>query len=336
MIDMRDFTEQVQHLVADHNIGQPGAYRRWNRRRDKGDPQAGPNPYGCADAANLLYTLGCFPEHLDDRQGFINVLQDLQDPASGLYTEPTHHAYHCTAHCIAALELFDQRPLHRLTALEPLLERAGLERFLDGLDWLRNPWNMSHRGAGVFAAVVLTRADPPNWQDWYFDWLRGQADPDSGFWRKGCVPPAAPPQAAPVFHHLAGSFHYLFNHEYARQPLPFPERMIDTCLEIRRQNLWPSLGQAIGFAEIDWVYCITRALRQCGWRFGDCQTALRDFAGQYTAFLLKLDAAQDPACDDLHSLFGSCCALAELQQALPGLIRTERPLKLVLDRRPFI
>jgi hypothetical protein len=28
--------------------------------------------------------------------------------------------------------------------------------------------------------------------------------------------------------------------------------------------------------------------------------------------------------------------VAELQQALPGLIRTERPLRLVLDRRPFI
>jgi len=25
-----------------------------------------------------------------------------------------------------------------------------------------------------------------------------------------------------------------------------------------------------------------------------------------------------------------------LQQAVPGLLRTERPLKLILDRRPFI
>ena len=35
-------------------------------------------------------------------------------------------------------------------------------------------------------------------------------------------------------------------------------------------------------------------------------------------------------------LFGNLCAFSELQQALPGFVRTDRPLKLVLDRRPFI
>ena len=44
----------------------------------------------------------------------------------------------------------------------------------------------------------------------------------------------------------------------------------------------------------------------------------------------------DDGLDDLHALFGTLCALAELQQALPGEIRTARPLRLVLDRRPFI
>lgn len=38
----------------------------------------------------------------------------------------------------------------------------------------------------------------------------------------------------------------------------------------------------------------------------------------------------------LHMLFGSVCALAELQTALPGKIITEKPLRLVLDRRPFV
>lgn len=40
--------------------------------------------------------------------------------------------------------------------------------------------------------------------------------------------------------------------------------------------------------------------------------------------------------DDLHMTFGALCAVAELQLALPGEIRTPRPLLLVLDRRPFI
>ena len=35
-----------------------------------------------------------------------------------------------------------------------------------------------------------------------------------------------------------------------------------------------------------------------------------------------------------HSAF--VCALAVLQDALPGYIRTSKPLQLVLDRRPFL
>jgi hypothetical protein len=40
--------------------------------------------------------------------------------------------------------------------------------------------------------------------------------------------------------------------------------------------------------------------------------------------------------EDLHALNGTMSAFAELQQAVPGLLRTERSLKLILDRRPFI
>ena len=44
----------------------------------------------------------------------------------------------------------------------------------------------------------------------------------------------------------------------------------------------------------------------------------------------------DDGLNDLHALFGAVCCLAELQAALPGEITSEKPLKLVLDRRPFI
>jgi hypothetical protein len=35
--------------------------------------------------------------------------------------------------------------------------------------------------------------------------------------------------------------------------------MIDSCQRIRNENLHPNLGRAIGFAEVDWVYCLNRA-----------------------------------------------------------------------------
>ena len=64
--------------------------------------------------------------------------------------------------------------------------------------------------------------------------------------------------------------------------------------------------------------------------------ALRDFAKGFTAYLVRADEEADESLDDLHTLFGAACALAELQQALPGEMNSTVPLRLVLDRRPFI
>lgn len=329
--DLTPLIDNIAAIVTRHQLSKPGEYRRWLWQDKAGGRDLGLNPYGCADAANILYTIGRFPRDVRERQGWVATLQGLQEASTGLYREATHHEIHTTAHCLAALELFDAGPRYRLTGLGELLDPDKMVRFLDGLDWRGNPWPQAHRGAGLYAALVLAGEAPPRWVDRYFAWLWDEADPKTGLWRKGCIGPVK----GSIFPHLAGSFHYLFNHEYARRPLRYPQAMIDTCLDLYRRRLYP-LGARVNFAEIDWVYCVTRALRQCGHRFADCRQALGDFVGKYVAYLNGLDPKTDDGLNDLHMLFGATCALAELQQALPGLIRTKRPLKLVLDRRPFI
>ena len=49
-----------------------------------------------------------------------------------------------------------------------------------------------------------------------------------------------------------------------------------------------------------------------------------------------IETAYKTRFDDLHMLFGAMCAVAEMQLALPGEIKSTIPLKNVLDRRPFI
>ncbi len=344
MHQITPFIQNARAIIDTHNLGDTGAYRRWNWQNAAGNRELGVNEYGCADAANILYMIGQFPSQPQQRAAWIGQLQALQNPQTGLFTEATHHTYHTTAHCIAALELFDAQPLYPLTAMKPLLEKEQLYALLDGLDWAGDPWVMSHQGAGIFAAMVL--AEPQAdlaWRKLYFDWLWENADPQTGFWRKGAVKPLCHGDsftgvlAEPtIFPHLAGSFHYLFNHEYAHMPLHYPDKMIDSCLELFHKKQWPTLGRAISFAEIDWVYCLTRASRQTPHRFEEIKQALRDFADAYIPWLLSLDPATHDGLNDLHTLFGCICALAELQSALPGDIASEKPLKLVLDRRPFI
>ena len=333
VFDTKDLIEKVLQSVADHNLGRPGAYRRWSKQWQGRALETTTNPYGCADAANILYTIGHFPRDLQERAGWVAELQALQDGGTGMYHEETHHPIHTTAHCIAALELFDAGPAQPVTGLDDLRDAARMEGWLDALDWLKNPWTASHKGAGLYVSLVLTGAVQLAWQDRYFAWLWENSDPQTGFLRRGCVLPVQHGNTLSIFPHLAGSFHYFFNHMYARRPLRYPQAVIDTCLRIYEKNEYP-LGARVGFAEIDWVFCITRSLRQCGHRFAECQEALRSFAGRFVPFLCGLDS-RDAGFDDLHSLFGALCCLAELQQALPGLIPTERPLKNVLDRRPF-
>jgi hypothetical protein len=334
MIDLRGLIANVERSIATCALGPPGTYRRW----PEGAGDSDLNPYGCADAANLLYTIGRFPRDPAERRGWIETLQDLQDPATGLFRESTHHELHTTAHCLAALELFDAGPRHPLSALAPLREPQAMQDFLDGLDWRRNPWIESHRGAGLYAAFVLADREEPiglDWRDRYFAWLHDRFDPRTGLLRGGCVPDLDGDGALRIFPHLAGTFHYLFNLEHARRALPFPEALVDTCLILRERELYP-FATSVGFAEVDWVYCLTRSLRQSGHRHLEATAALERFAERYVAFLESLDFERDEGWNDLHRLFGAVCALAELQAALPGRLRTERPLRLVLDRRPFI
>ena len=70
--------------------------------------------------------------------------------------------------------------------------------------------------------------------------------------------------------------------------------------------------------------------------FWEGKAALERYAREYVALLESIDYAHDESFNDLHMLFGAMCCLAELQSALPGQLITTKPLRLVLDRRPFI
>lgn len=322
--------QKILTIVEKHRLSD-GVYSRYLWQNAEGTRKMGINEYGCADAANILYTLGHFERDPHRRAECVRVLQGMQSPESGLFHEETHHTIHTTAHCLAALELFDALPLYPLTALKPYLEKEKLHEFLWNLNWENSPWNNSHQGAGLYAAMVNSRSAPLTWQKDYFSYLREHADPQTalGF--------AARRGTAPLCHQLYGWFHYLFNHEYAHQPFPYVDKLIDTCIDLyKNRQLTDVFAREIGFMEIDWVFAINRASRQTAHRFDEVKALLADFADDFIPWMDSLDPETDDAMNDLHMLFGAVCALSEVQLALPGVIESTIPLKNVLDRRPFI
>ena len=324
-IDLSSVIPKIRKVIENHKLAD-GQYGRY-----LGDTE--PNPYGCADAANILYSIGDFPKCPAERAEWVKTLCAMQDPETGLFTEPTHHTIHTTAHCMAAIELFDAVPAHRAYALEQYMPREKMEAFFDELLWVDSPWNNSHRGAGLYVALNLGGSEGvEQFNKNYFDWLWENADPDTGFWKKGCQN-----GVRPAYEHMAGSFHYLFNHEHAHMPLRYPDKVIDECIAMYDNKELPkTFGKQSNFLEIDWIFCLTRAQQQTSHRWDEVTDRLEKFAVEYADFWLNVDYDTDKTINDLHRLFGGVCGLTELQRALRGRILTDKPLKLVLDRRPFI
>ena len=325
-MNIQPLIDNILREVDRHAIpGRPGAYCRF--------PGGDVNAYGCADAANIWYTLGHFPRDLEFRAACVAEIQKFQDPETGLFHEGTHVPYHSTAHCSAALELFDAAPLYPFKEFEQYRTPEGIRRFVASLPWVGDPNLHGHEGAGAFAAMYVTGFRDPAWQDAYFTWLTENCDPDYGLSVKGVVNVR---RSAAI--HLFNWFHYLFNFHACNRPFPYPEKLIDTCLDLfRRQDFPPEFNTHCGFWEVDWIFCINRASRQTKHRFAEVRQALREERTILLDFLTsRPDIADLPRGNDLHMLFGTISALAELQLALPGEMATDIALRNVLDRRPFI
>ena len=322
--------EQIRKCIDRHYLGTPGAYTRYTVG-ERADGKI--NEYGVADAANLLYTINDFRQAQADRAHWIKILQGMQDPETGMYHEATHHTIHTTAHCMAALELFDEKPLYPATYLSDCLTKEGLYHKLQTeIDFEEHPWRDSHIGAGLFVALTMTDMVDAQWKDWYFDWFWEYCSPVHGFAFYGKE------IKADAFRYMGGGFHYLFNHEAEHRPTRYPEKIIDWCIPMLRNH--EKYGRAfmsmMGFLEMDLVYSVARAMRQTPHRFYEAKEALEIFAEKYLDMWFSLDYENNWSFNDLHCLFGSACCLAELQSALPGKLISSKPLRLVLDRRPFI
>ena len=347
-IDIRPLIREIKKCVERHELKEKGAYCRWLWGGnvwggDSAPRELGKNEYGCADAANILYTINDFYCDEDTRKARIRELQTMQDPETGMFNEVSHDPIHTTAHCLAALQLFDAKPLYKVKGLHKYFDKNELYALLDSLDWQTNPWQQSHLGAGVYAALVNADEVTEDFSKNYFEWFWNNSDEVTGFWKKGysesapCSNQRVLNGKASLFNYMAGGFHYLFNHEYAKMPLRYPEKVIDSCIKMFTEDGLPTnFMKKCNFIEVDWLFCLTRASRQSAHRYEERTALIEKFAENFCSYMMSIDYERDESFNDLHMLFGACCALAELQSALPGKIITEKPLRLVLDRRPFI
>lgn len=330
MYDLRPFIKDVKKIVEHHYLGKPGEYTRWLTQDASGSRDLGASPYGCANAVNILYTINELPCDYEKRQEFVKVLQNFQNQENGLFENPGNFATHTTAFVSGALNLLDAEPLYQATGFAKYQSKEGLFAFLDSIDWAKNPWLGAHKGAGIYASMLLTGTVSDEWEDYYFEWMDGNADPVTGLWKKDAL------EGAEAFHYLASTFHYVFNYEYAKRALPYPKELLETCIKAYYDGACIDFAKAVGWPDIDFTYLLARVQRRAGIGYEETQKILKEIADGLITQLLAMDPETSEILNDLNTLFAIVCALAVLQDALPGYIRTSKPLKLVLDKRPFL
>ncbi|WP_419871987.1 hypothetical protein [Candidatus Pristimantibacillus sp. PTI5] len=337
MTDLRPFIARVMKTLEAHRFHEESrAYARHLAQLEQGNTNE--DVYGTADAAIILYTLSAMPQHPAEEKLWIAALQQHQSENTGVFAGQGHNEIHSTAFALSALELFDGKARFPLVQFKELMDKEQIAPFLESLEWRDQPWGESLKGAGIYACLVLSESVDEAWEREYFDWLLQNADPLTGLWRKGCVKQAdGSPVNAPLFHHIAGSFHYLFNLAHRKEQIPYPERVIDTCLELYQSGELELPEEVFSYFHIDWVYTILCCLKQSdSYRSEECKAAVKGTSQRFIEKLAQLGAESDEPFDDLHSLCGAVCSLAAIQQLIPGYIQTAEPLQLVLDRRPFI
>lgn len=324
--DLREFVTWITTQL-EPSVKLPGGAGRY--ARTPGD--AAPELYGVADMACILYTIGALRPDERARSEWAAAFQEFQNPTTGWLVEkdPSHDPLHNTAFALASLQLLDLAPRYPVRMGTMYADPAA---FLATLNWRKGMYPESHKGAGAASILALVpELNDPAWFRAYFAACDHYVDPHNGL--LGVDKPAGGDSDQ-----IGGSFHYFFLYEAFNRQMPFPEQRIDTVLRLQQpdgywmpdNHLWMTL---------DAIYLMTRTLRYCPHRFEDVRAVVRRTLGILMRDVYSPEGRAKTFTGKLavHSVTAAISIAAEAQNFLGAAeVITERPLRLVLDRRPFI
>ncbi len=296
--------------------------------------------YGTTDMLISMYImneLGGLSERQKDE--WAATINRFQDPATGKYkkTYTLHFWEHTTAYCTCALKLIDRRPAHPMKWKEKII-RDEKSMLAWTRQWKRAPWSLtwsgSHVWAGIPATLAMTGEGTDAFFKWYFDWFDKEADPKTGFWRRGWKQKLLAKEPHP--HDMFGAFHMYYVYEYMGKKWQYPEKVVDWTLKFQQPDngLWGS--GAIYCRDLDGIYSLTRSSRNAnGYKVGDVRAAVVKMLA--TAELqLNDEALVLQNYPNTHKLTGALCAVAECQKFFPELVKTPKLWLMSIDKACYI
>jgi hypothetical protein len=326
VFDLREFVHWIT-TEFEPSVRLPGGAGQYARAPGETTPEL----YGVSDMACILHTLGLLHPTDRERTEWAAAFQRFQIPDTGWLVEksPTHDPLHNTAFALAAMQLLDLAPA------QPVRMDAAFadpRAFLATLNWRTAVYLDSHKGAGVGAIHALVPAlASPAWFDAYFAACDSYFDPHNGMMGRDKPPGGDADQ-------VGGTFHYGFLYEHFNRHMPFPEARIDAVLRTQLPDGYWRADNHL-WLTLDAIYLLTRSLRYCSHRLDEVRACIRRLMGILMRDLYSPAGRQTALSPKLpvHSVTAAISIAAEVQKFLGAQeVITDRPLRLVLDRRPFI
>jgi len=310
-----------------------------------------PSLYGICDMVFNLFITKSIKNFLEIHENesneiWIKKIQSYQDPKTGWFKDSylnykfrsplTGQWEHATAFAISALKLLEATPKYELEITKSLDTKEKVESWLKKVpEWGFFFWPGSHRGGGI-GAIYATLGEKyyPNeyFFDWYFDWLDKNADPEVGFWRLGWIHKFINRLTK---HELGGSIHYYWIYEFMNRPIPYPEKVIDSTLQLQNNlGLWDNnVSYCI---DLDAIFSLLRCQNQLnGYRNKDIENAVIKYL-DYTIPSLNDNDFLFKYYSSTHKLTGCLGAIAEIDKFFPELFDSSVKLIQSLDITPWI
>ena len=301
--------------------------------------------YGTADMVYLLWVIDELEERTtpEGREEWIALIQSYQDPETGWFSkgnETLHFKSHATAYATGALSLLGAEPLYpfkwktRMTKSE-----KATARWLEQI-WWDVVWVGSHEGGGVAASLAMTGEAPDQWFDWYLDWLDREVNPNTGLWQRAFYNVVI---KKPNMNDMGGAAHFWWIYQWRGRPIPYPEKVIDTCLSLQLESgLWDKK-----LIKGDFPYCINcDAINGINLAYFHLSSKGRDYRGDdirasFERFLsrstgvLSTPGNIEKLYDNSHDLPGALIGLAEADKFFrltegEGRLKTRKPWRTVL------
>jgi hypothetical protein len=299
--------------------------------------------YGSADVACILYSLDRLDPPPEESAAWLQVLSGFQDAESGFFVDRAGmlSTAHNTGFAVGAMNLLRRElrngelPRSPLRFAQLVREPADAERFAASLNWRADCYEAGENLIGHASSFFnVAGAIPASWFEWLVDYVeRTKMDRANGM-----VGVDKPPGGD--LDQIGGTLHFDFFWAALGRQLPFASARTQALLGLQLPSgLWDPTNP--WWLSFDAVYMLGRTLPDL-----TANQAERVRAAVARAASALNARWSDPGIREsdfvepwigAHMLTGAVSFFACAQQVLgESRVITDRPLRSVLDRRPYI